>query len=196
ISKKHLNSVFTSDSDDVPLPLRKDSIEFSSISEIPEDYQLGESAESFVASVDPLFSPSLESSALSDLTALTSTITADNDEVGDNSVGHCNSAESKSRVDIVSVDAEMVVHHLKQARVQIRNSTNADLQSKKLLDALIEGVIEDFNALPAETDRFAELVSMKTRVVFVSFFMWILAVSAVLIFSSGVRNSFTEPPPT
>ncbi|CAL5395785.1 unnamed protein product [Camellia sinensis] len=179
-SQKCLNSVFTSVSEDL--------IEFSSISEISEDNQLREFTESFIASPNQVISPSLETFSLSDLTPLSSTITVDKDEVVDVSVSHCRSAESKKSADIVSVEAEVVanhlkqalvdvsvshcrsaeskksadivsveaevvVNHLKQARIQVMNSTNADLQSKKLLNALIEVVIEEFNALPEEKDR-------------------------------------------
>ncbi|CAL5395788.1 unnamed protein product [Camellia sinensis] len=181
ISQKCLNSVFTSVSEDL--------VEFSSISEISEDNQLRESAESFIASLNQVISPSLE-------TFLSSTITVDKDEVVDVSVGHCRSAKSKKSVDIVSVEAEVVVNHLKQARIQVMNSTSADLQSKKLLNALIEVVIEEFNALPEEKDRLSQLVSMKTRVVFMIFLLWIVAVSMFLHFSSRGQSSFSEPPPT
>ncbi|KAI8010939.1 hypothetical protein LOK49_LG06G03410 [Camellia lanceoleosa] len=188
ISQKCLNSVFTSVSEDL--------VEFSSILEISEDNQLRESTESFIASPNQVISPSLETFSLSDLTPLSSTITVDKDEVVDVSVGHCRSAKSKKSVDIVSVEAEVVVNHLKQARIQVMNSTSADLQSKKLLNALIEVVIEEFNALPEEKDRLSELVSMKTRVVFMIFLLWIVAVSMFLHFSSRGQSSFSVPPPT
>ncbi|KAF5950809.1 hypothetical protein HYC85_012802, partial [Camellia sinensis] len=134
--------------------------------------------------------------SLSDLTPLSSTITVDKDEVVYVSVSHCRSAESKTSADIVSVEAEVVVNHLKQARIQVMNSTNADLQSKKLLNALIEVVIEEFNALPEEKDRLSELVSMKTRVVFMIFLVWVVAVLMFLHFSSRGQSSFSELPPT
>ncbi|KAL7252227.1 hypothetical protein ACSBR1_013973 [Camellia fascicularis] len=188
ISQKCLNSVFTSVSEDL--------IEFSSISEISEDNQLRESAESFIASPNQVISTSLETFSPSDLTPLSSTITVGKDEVVDVSESHCRSAESKKSVDIVSVEAEVVVNHLKQAQIQVMNSTNADLQSKKLLNALIEVVIEEFNALPEEKDRLSELVSTKTRVVFTIFLLWIIAVSMFLHFSSRGKSSFSEPPPT
>lgn len=188
ISQKCLNCVFTSVSEDL--------IEFSSISEISEDNQLRESAESFIASPNQVISTSLKTFSPSDLTPLSSTITVDKDAVVDVSESHCRSAESKKSVDIVSVEAEVVVNHLKQAQIQVMNSTNADLQSKKLLNALIEVVIEEFNALPEEKDRLSELVSMKTRVVFTIFLLWIVAVSMFLHFSSRGQSSFSEPPPT
>ncbi|GMP76295.1 hypothetical protein CsSME_00033037 [Camellia sinensis var. sinensis] len=189
ISKKCLDSVFTSVSEDVSFKSPKGSIEFSSLSEISEDHQFDKSAESFISSLNPVLSPSSETVALSDLTPLSSAI-------ADVSVCHYRSAETKNSIDIVAVEAEMVVNHLKQARIQVMNSTSADLQCKKLLDTLIEVVIGEFNALPEEKDRFAELVLTKTPVVFLSFLLWILAVSVVFLFSSGVQSSFSEPPPT
>ncbi|KAI8002499.1 Protein SINE3 [Camellia lanceoleosa] len=169
ISKKCLDSVFTSVSEDVSFKSPKGSIEFSSLSEISEDHQFDESAESFISSLNPVLSPSSETVALSDLTPLSSAI-------ADVSVCHYRSAETKNSIDIVAVEAEMVC--------------------KKLLDTLIEVVIGEFNALPEEKDRFAELVLTKTQVVFLSFLLWILAVSVVFLFSSGVQSSFSEPPPT
>ncbi|KAI8009628.1 Magnesium transporter MRS2-4 [Camellia lanceoleosa] len=186
-SQKCLNSVITSVSEDL--------IEFSSISEIFENNQLRESTElhRITESGDFAF---IGGVSLSDLTLLSSTITVDKDEVVVVSVGHCRSAKSKKSVDIVSVEAEVVVNHLKQARIQVMNSMSADLQSKKLLNALIEVVIEEFNALPEEKDRLSELVSMKTQVVFMIFVLWIVAVSMFLHFSSRGQSSFNEPPPT
>ncbi|XP_057476066.1 uncharacterized protein LOC130764041 [Actinidia eriantha] len=187
ISKKCLDSVFSLVSDDVSLEFPKDSIEFASISEISDDHQLGESAESFIASPSPMLSPSAEPVASSNLTPLSSTITSDS---------HFKNSELKDSDDIVAVEAEMVVNHLKQAQIQVMNSASTDLRSKKLLDALINEVIEEFNVLPEEKDQFAEIVAMKTRVVLVSFLLWILVVSVIFLFRPRVQSSFPEPPPT
>ena len=143
--------------------------------------------QSFIASPSPMLSPSSETVASSNLTPLSSTITSDSP---------FKNSESKDSDDIVAVEAEMVVNHLKQARIQVMNSASTDLRSKKLLDALINVVIEEFNVLPEEKDQFAEIVAMKTRVVLVSFLLWILVVSVIFLFRSRVQSSFPEPPPT
>ncbi|XP_059630456.1 uncharacterized protein LOC132273517 [Cornus florida] len=193
ISKKCLNSVFTSVSEDVSVGSPKDSIDFSSISEVYVDGQFGDSAESFTESVNPEISPSLETAAPSQLTPLSSTITVNNDENGSVSVNRCRSAESNS-VKIGSIEEEMVINHLRQARIEILNSAN--LQSKKLLDALVKVVIEEFCGLPEEKDQFSELLSTKAHLVLLSFFLWILAVVGVFFFSFGVRSSFNGLAPT
>ena len=152
--------------------------------------------QSFIASLSPMLSPSSETVASSNLTPLSSTITSDRNQTGDVSFSHFKNSESKNSDDIVAVEAEMVVNHLKQAQIQVMNSASTDLRSKKLLDALIRVVIEEFNVSPEEKDHFAEIVTMKTRVVFLSFLLWILVVSVIFLFRSGVRSSFAEPPQT
>ncbi|KAA8527356.1 hypothetical protein F0562_034929 [Nyssa sinensis] len=195
ISKKCLNSVFALASEDFSLESPKDSIDFSSISEISDDNQIGESPESVIATMNPVLSPSSETVSLSDLTPLSSSITVVKDEADNVSVNRCGFSESNS-VRTGPVEAQIVLNHLRQARIQVLNSADADLQSKKLLDALIKVVIDEFYGLPEERDRFAELLSTKTRIVFLSFSLWILAVLAVFLFSSSVQSSFIEPPPT
>ncbi|XP_057487631.1 uncharacterized protein LOC130773710, partial [Actinidia eriantha] len=170
--------------DDFPLESLKDSIEFSSISEISDDHQLGESAESFIASLSSMLSPSLETVASPNLTPLWSTITLDMNQAGDDSSSHFKNSKSKNSDDIVAVEAEMVVNHLKQAQIQVMNSASTDLRSKKLLDALINVVIEEFNVSPEEKDHFAEIVKMKTRVVLLSFLLCILVVLVMFLFRS------------
>lgn len=156
-SKKSLNSVFTSVSEDA---LLADSIEFFPISEVYN--QLSDSAESCIGSPDSFISPSSNT----DLAPLLPTVTADNKQKAGDIINHINSTEIKNCAGIVSVEAEMVMHHLKQAQIRHMSSANSDLQTKKLLDALIVLVIEEFTALPEEKDQFR------------------------------VQSSFNEPPPT
>ncbi|XAR49706.1 hypothetical protein NMG60_11032983 [Bertholletia excelsa] len=187
ISKKCLNSAFKSVSEDVSLELRKDSIDISSITEISDDNQLVESAESVITTQSHLNSPSPEMVAFSELSTLSLSITGNSDEAGDISDGHCISP---------SVEAEMVMKYLKQARLQVINTTNIDRKSKKILDALIAGVIKELKAFPEDKNQFAELVSIKTGVVFLSFFVWLVAVLLVFLPIFGLRSSFDELLPT
>lgn len=95
-----------------------------------------------------------------------------------------------------TVEAEMVVKHLRLAQTQVLNSVGADLGSKKLLDTLIKAIIEEFYGLSEEKDWFTEVVSRKASLVLSSFVLWIFAVVAVFFFSSGTGSSFNGPPPT
>lgn len=153
--------------------------------------------QSSILTLSPVISPSPETVTPSDLTPLTSSITGEEDEPNNLSVFRSSFAESKNSDDMVAVEADMVVNHLKLARIQLRDSTDADISSWKLLNALIKLVIEEFDGLHEEKDRFAELVRMKRRIVCVSVFLWILVVSAIFLFRScGAKRSFTEPLPT
>lgn len=95
-----------------------------------------------------------------------------------------------------SLEAEIAVSVLRQARNEVMNFANMDSRSKKLLDALIEIVIEDLHTVPPESDRFAELLSAKTRLVFWCFSFWIFVVAVSLLFSSGAQGSFNRSLPT
>lgn len=139
---------------------------------------------------NPSLFASSESSLPSDLTP-SSTITADMDESG-----QLYGTIEPTGLKIGSVESEIVVNILKRNRTQVLNSADVDPQSKKILDALIEIVIDEFYTRPAERDRFAELVSIKTQIVLLSFFLWILAVAVAFFFGSGVHNSSSGPLPT
>lgn len=95
-----------------------------------------------------------------------------------------------------SVELEIVVDILKRNRTQVLNSADVDPQSKKILDALIEIVIEEFYNRPKERDRFAELVSIKIQIVLLSFFLWMLAVAVAFFFGSAVQHSSSRHLPT
>jgi hypothetical protein len=91
---------------------------------------------------------------------------------------------------------EIVVDILKRNRTQVLNSSDVDPQSKKILDALIEIVIEEFYNRPKERDRFAELVSIKIQIVLLFFFLWMLAMAVAFFFGSGVQHSSSKHLPT
>ncbi|GFZ11467.1 hypothetical protein Acr_22g0008650 [Actinidia rufa] len=176
ISKKCLESVFSSVSDDFAFESLKDSIEFSSISEISDDHQLGEFAELHRIAESNAFT------FIGDGSFVQSHSIVVHYHFRQESNRRCRIQPfqkfqmEKNNDDIVSVEAEMVVNHLKQAQIQVMNSASTDLCTKKLLDALINVVIEEFNVSPEEKDHIAEIVKMKTRVVLLSFLLWILVV--------------------
>lgn len=95
-----------------------------------------------------------------------------------------------------SMGAEVVASFLRQARTQVLNSAGVDAKSKKLLDALVEIVIEDFHTVPEERDQIAKLLSAKTKILIVCLLLWILAMAVFLVFSSGTQSTFHGPLPT
>ncbi|XP_050265243.1 uncharacterized protein LOC126709173 [Quercus robur] len=188
VTKKNLNAVFTSVSDESS----KD--ELSSISEISESNHAGDITDSFSMTMSPTPTASSESLLPSDLTP-SSTVTTENDEPGKLAMNLYRSSEldgSKNR----SVEMEIVVDFLKKARSQASNSVDVDTRSKKLLDALLSIIVDEFYAQPEKKDRFAELIAMKKQIVLLCFVFWILAMAMTFFFSSRVENSFRGPPPT
>ncbi|KAM3687786.1 hypothetical protein ACJW31_10G100700 [Castanea mollissima] len=188
VTKKNLNEVLTSVSDESS----KD--ELSSISEISESNHAGDITDSFSMAMSPAPSASSESLLPSDLTP-SSTVTAENDEPGKLAMNLYGSSEldgSKNR----SVEVEIVVDFLKNARSQALNSVDVETRSKKLLDALLSIIVDEFYAQPEKKDRFDELIAMKTKIVLLCFVFWILAMAMTFFFSSRVENSFRGPHPT
>lgn len=157
------------------------------------DARLVHLLQSFIMSMNPAISPALEI-VNSDLTAMSSTITTDKEE-SDVSVS-CGASADFDGAKLCSIEAEMVVKHLRQTRIQVLNLADGDLRFKNLLDALIKVVVEEFYCLPEERDLLTELASRKAYIMFLSFVLWILAVAAVFLFTSGVKSSSNEPPPT
>ncbi|KAE8076656.1 hypothetical protein FH972_015292 [Carpinus fangiana] len=189
ITKKSLNAAFTSVSED-DLESSKESVDLSSISEIADFDHSGEIAESFLMAENPSLFGSSESSIASDLTP-SSKITADMQEPG-----QLYGTIEPTGLKIGSVELEIVVDILKRNRTQVLNSSDVDPQSKKILDALIEIVIEEFYNRPKERDRFAELVSIKIQIVILFFFLWMLAMAVAFFFGSGVQHSSSRHLPT
>lgn len=131
---------------------------------------------------------------LSDVTP-SSVVTTDKDEPGLVSLNHggFNAVDGSNSG---SLEAEIVVGVLRRARTEVSNFADMDSRSKKLLDALIEIVIQDLNTLPLQGDRFADLLSAKTRIVFLCWLLWILVLAVILFSSSGASGSSTRPLPT
>ncbi|XAR56979.1 hypothetical protein NMG60_11024968 [Bertholletia excelsa] len=194
--KKGLELAVTSVSEDFLLETPRDSIDLSSISEITQDHELCESAGSRMASPNPVLLPSSETVAQFDLASLSSITAEGIDGAGQVSDGYYTVAGSKDGTDLVSMETEMVVNCLKQTRLRVMNSINADLHSQRLMAVLIDEIVEAFGDLPENKGWCFVLFSIKTRVLFLTFLTWILAVFLVFFFSFGIRNSYNEPPPT
>ncbi|KAJ9154619.1 hypothetical protein P3X46_027938 [Hevea brasiliensis] len=189
IAKKSLNGAFASVSEDVLFETVKESSDFSAISEISDANSTSQMAQSSVLEFNPVLSASLETLPLCDLT-LTSKILATSADPGDVSMELYRFQKPNG-----SVEVDIVANFLKQARTRVLNSANADQQSKKLLDALVKVVLDEFFTVPEQTDWYFELVSTKGYVVFLCFLLWSLAVSVVFFFGLGAE-SYCGPPPT
>ncbi|KAG7991135.1 hypothetical protein I3843_02G060300 [Carya illinoinensis] len=165
--KKSLNAAFTSLSEDVT-----------------------PSTKSFLMAVNLALSASSESLVTSALTP-SSTVTVDME-----GSGHLHETFELGGSKISSVEAEIAVDFLKRSRSQVLKSADVDPQSKRIMDAIIEIVIDELHLRPEEKDHFAELVIMKTQILLLCFFLWILAVAVAFFFGSAIQNSSSGPLPT
>lgn len=85
-----------------------------------------------------------------------------------------------------SVEAEMVIKYIWEAGMQGVNATDVDIRYKKLLDAVIKTVIEEFDGLSEDKHWYDTLISKKFHiVVFIRFF-----------FNSTKTHFFYRPLPT
>nr|GLL31119.1 uncharacterized protein LOC109169654 isoform X2 [Ipomoea trifida] len=142
-AKKKLNSKFAEFVEGAALhESPKDAADFSLIPKAVDDYQFGDSNEKFVF-------PFLPSS-----------------DKGISSTYQCQNSEAK-----IHVETEMVIKHLRQVRNQVMNSTDVDLQSKRLMDAVI-----DVSAEVLWFTRKEEMLRLPMLKKCLLFLLWILAV--------------------
>lgn len=143
---------------------------------------------------NPAQSISSETSASSDIAPLSKLSTGENalENVKVESRGMVTSDGLKIR----SLEAEIVVELLMQARAHVLSSSDTDFRSKRLLETLINIIIDETYLLPAETDQFPGVMIARTRLLILCFLLWILIFSVVFFFSSGAQGSTYEPPPT
>ena len=131
--------------------------------------------------------------ALSD-SASSSKITSINDEACDSSIDRRKVLGSSS-----TVEAEAVSNLLKQARLEVLNSSEIHPASKKVLDALVEVSVREFYALPDEDDKIDFLISNRTRILAFSFAVWLMISLGMILFSGGLSTASSAsfyPPPT
>ncbi|KAJ7955252.1 GPI-anchored adhesin-like protein [Quillaja saponaria] len=185
ITKKNLNAAFTSVSE-----ISKESMDFSTISEISDANHIEDVTETFL-----LAEASSQALLLhSDLTPSSKNMSIIN-KTHNPSVNKTGFYESEGP-SIVSVEADIAVNYLRKACSEVLSSGNAAPQYKKVLDELVKIVIEEFYTLPQERDCSAEVFSMKTKVLFLCLFTWIIGVSVVFFFIAGVHTKFSGPLPT
>ncbi|KAG4381394.1 hypothetical protein GLYMA_15G139300v4 [Glycine max] len=81
---------------------------------------------------------------------------------------------------------------------EIIGNVKAPQFRRELMDGIIEYVISDLQTytLPEERDQFAHLLSMKSRMLFLCTFIWVIGVSVLLFFTLDARGPYRGPTPT
>ncbi|KAL2229665.1 UNVERIFIED_CONTAM: hypothetical protein Sindi_1560900, partial [Sesamum indicum] len=134
----------------------------------------------FIISVNPVEPHSSETAAISDITSpslsSSSVVTSD---------AHVtiSAMQNKGKIPVVDsskkmepIEAEVVIKHLREARIQVLNSKDVG-PSKKLLDALINIIIEEFyGGLYDEKEWLDKFLSNKANLVFLSLMLGIFAI--------------------
>ncbi|KAH0704382.1 hypothetical protein KY285_018660 [Solanum tuberosum] len=190
-TRKNLNSVFESQA---ASSFSQSSIGTSSL--ISDDHSLLTESAAEDLLLIPETSPSSEAvDPLADLTPLSSTVTSDRFK-------ECTGSNSRSGIPQISdvkfgsVEAEMAVKYIREAQLQVVNATDIDIRYKKLLDAVMNTVVEEFYGLPEDKDCYNAIVSKKFHLVTLTFVLWIIAVFIGFFFHSGEEHSFDRPLPT
>ncbi|KAG6765719.1 hypothetical protein POTOM_029772 [Populus tomentosa] len=193
-AKKSLDGAFISATPGVSPEISKESSDFSLVSEISDANHCCQTASISVLALNPVVSASTEISSLPAITPNSNTITITDDSSSISTDCYGVSKQCSSKIgQVEGLEADIVVNLLKQARIEV---SKADVQSKKLLDALIKVVIDEFYTLTGEKDLTNCFVSMKGRVVCLCLLIWSFAVSGFLLFDLGLGSSGGGPPPT
>ncbi|EYU26461.1 hypothetical protein ABFS82_02G075100 [Erythranthe guttata] len=179
VMKKSLNPAFKAVSED-------DSTVLDFLKELPEvsvNNQFPESAENLAAAYPVGGTHSRKPVAISDLNSspMSSEITSDT------------KLEINSDYKLASYEVEAVIKHLKEARIRVMESTDLG-SSKKLLKAMIENFIEEFDGGRCEDTKW--LASNKGNLVLLIVMMVISAVLVLWFFSSGTEGFVSGPLPT
>ncbi|KAK4265919.1 hypothetical protein QN277_026906 [Acacia crassicarpa] len=182
ITRKSLNAAFISVSEDAPKDLEI-STEISEISHVDGDGELTEAWIEQVSSVNSL---------RSDMTP-SENITDGNEKSLVNCLGP---SELDSPYKFASVEAEIAESFLRKAQSEVFNSLSASPQYRKVMNEIINFVLEELHTVPEERDRIAEVVSAKNRIMFIFLLLWIMGVSAVIFLTSDSHCSFGGPLPT
>ncbi|CAI9779720.1 unnamed protein product [Fraxinus pennsylvanica] len=189
VNKRSLNFVSTAVSENE-----------SSVFESPEksiDFSISENS---ITSTSPVATPSSDTVALSNHSpslSSSSVITCEKYIAASvsNSKSKC-PEEVNSLKQIGSVEAEMVIKHLRDARIQVMNSNDMG-RSKKLLEVLISVIIQELRGSPYEEKEWIdELVSSNARVVILNVLLGIFVILVFVLINSGAKGIPSGPPPT
>ncbi|KAK6160964.1 hypothetical protein DH2020_004345 [Rehmannia glutinosa] len=194
VSKKSLSTAFKAVSEDdstVLEPLKE-------FSEVSDDNPFVESAENFIALANPVDTHSSETVAISDLTSPSlssfSVITSDDHVAVNPADTNGRNRETDFFNEIKSIETELVIKHLREARIQVLKSKDVG-PSKKILDAMINIIIEEFyGGLYEENEWLDKLLSRKANMVFLSFMMGIYAILMFWFFYSDDTGFLTTGP--
>ncbi|KAJ6689825.1 hypothetical protein OIU85_006161 [Salix viminalis] len=193
-TKKSLNESFISATQGVSPEINKEPSDLSPVSEICDADHCSQTEPISVSALNPVVSASTEIPSLPDITPnpnIMSTID-DSGSISTDCYGLNKQCSSKIG-QVEGLEADIVVNLLKQARIEVSKS---DVQSKKLLDALIKVVIDEFYTLAEEKDLTNCFVSMKGLVVCLCLLIWSFAVSMFLLFDLRLGSSGGGPLPT
>ncbi|KAL9673178.1 hypothetical protein QQ045_029432 [Rhodiola kirilowii] len=180
--KKRWSSEFAS--------VSKDPLDPSPVSEVSDGVHSVEGLE-----VDTTASALSEAFSLGELTP-SSQITTDAykalEDMGANYIGCDDSIYSKIR----TVEADVVVEHLKYAWIQILRSDGVDKRSKKLLGTMIKTVIEEFYGIPEDSDLLSKIVQDKTRIIIACLLLWMICTLMAVNMVCRTNIPFNGPLPT
>lgn len=91
---------------------------------------------------------------------------------------------------------ESLVNHLRESMCQVLHSADLDPHYKKLMDALVKMVIQEFYSPNEKSSTVVELFLSKGKIVLLSLVLGIIAVSAGFFLFSDAQSSYHGPPPT
>ncbi|XP_057546397.1 uncharacterized protein LOC130825275 [Amaranthus tricolor] len=187
IAKRNLNGEFASIYEDFPAEPAIESPILSTITDVSSDSNHnGESLDrsgSSVIAENQLIVLSEEASRLSDCTT-TSKIATINAESVNLSFDSHKSFDLKG-----SVEVDVIVNLLKQARNEVVGSNGVSPSSMKLLDALVEATVRDLHTFPDRGDAIDAVLSNKLRIVVICFVVWMIGMTAIMICRSSTHNS-------
>ncbi|CAO2821465.1 unnamed protein product [Amaranthus hypochondriacus] len=187
IAKRNLNGEFASISEDSPAELAIESPILSTTTDVSSDSNHnGESLDRIGSSViaeNQLIVLSEEASRLSDFTP-TSKIATINAESVNLSLDSNKNCELKG-----SMEVDVIVNLLKQARNEVVDSNGVSPSSTKLLDALVEATVRELCTLPDRGDAIDAVLSNKLRVVVICFVVWMIGMTAIVICRSSTHRS-------
>ncbi|KAG6575120.1 hypothetical protein SDJN03_25759, partial [Cucurbita argyrosperma subsp. sororia] len=194
---KCLTATFSSLSDDkIQQSSKQDFSPISVVSDVNQipDIDRFPQFQSYLHDVNPALSACCGSSLIPDLSP-SSVVTFDNGQLDKVPVNFSGSNDL-DETGAGSVGAEIAVNSLSRALTQVLQSTDVDHQAKKLIDASIRIIVDDFLAIPQDRDHIFQLISAKNQVLSISLFLWIIVLALAFFFNSEVKSSFIGPLPT
>ncbi|XP_022959316.1 uncharacterized protein LOC111460327 isoform X2 [Cucurbita moschata] len=170
-------------------PLKRSSKQdFSSISVVSDVNQIPDIDRSFLHDVNPALSACCGSSLIPDLSP-SSVVTFDNGQLDKVPVNFSGSNDL-DETGAGSVGAEIAVSSLSRALTQVLQSTDVDHQAKKLIDASIRIIVDDFLAIPQDRDHIFQIISAKNQVLSISLFLWIIVLALAFLIDFVVLVTF------